>query len=211
MITTRFIRVAATGALAVGLAVAGAAPAMAQDDSPADHQSSRATIERDVDLEDVGVRCTEAIVRRLDDLAVVSDRLDGVDFVPEADVATLDGIIDNTVAGLTALQPEIDAAIGQLDEALADATEAGLDTSEVAALRDEAAGHLAAAAAAGEGIAEAVLGVTPGSWNDGSGAATLDEARTSLRSARSSLGEARADIRAAVSALRDLADAADQA
>ncbi|MDH3752830.1 MAG: hypothetical protein OEU32_03060 [Acidimicrobiia bacterium] len=94
-------------------------------------------------------------------------------------------------------------AIGQLDEAIAEAIQAGADTAEAQQLRDQAAAQLDAADTAGDGVAEAVLAVTPASWNDGPGAETLAAAREDLQLARSSLHDARESLRAAVEALRD--------
>ena len=84
-------------------------------------------------------------------------------------------------------------------------TEAKADAwcQELFALMDQAEAHLAAADTADDGIADAVLAVTPQSWNDGPGKATLDDARSSLRTAHQELKSANDDGRAAIRALRD--------
>ena len=65
---------------------------------------------------------------------------------------------------------------------------------------DQAEAHLAAADLADDGVADSVLAVTPASWNDGPGRTTLDDARTSLRTAHQELKSASDDGRAAMRA-----------
>lgn len=96
-----------------------------------------------------------------------------------------------------------DGVVERFDEAVEKAIEAGADVTEAVALMDQAEAHLAAADAADDGIADAVLAVTPQSWNDGPGRATLDDARSSLRTAHQELKSANDDGRAAVRALRE--------
>lgn len=94
-------------------------------------------------------------------------------------------------------------ALARLDDAIARAEEAGADVGPARVLRDEAADHLAEADAAGEGVADAVLAVTPAAWNDGPGAEVLDDARDDLGTAHTAWRDARDSARAAVAALRD--------
>lgn len=93
--------------------------------------------------------------------------------------------------------------INTLDEALERAADAGVDISEAQALRDQALIHLDAANAANDGVADAVLGVTPESFNDGDGAAVLNEARADLRTTHAELQAGSEDAAAAAAALRD--------
>jgi len=96
-----------------------------------------------------------------------------------------------------------DAVITQLDEAIARAEAAGADVTDAQMYRDQSAAHLDAADAANDGVADAVLGVTPESYNTGDGAAVLDAGRASLRSAHAELKAANEDGEAALKALRD--------
>ncbi|MFQ5557448.1 MAG: hypothetical protein ACE5GB_08090, partial [Acidimicrobiales bacterium] len=97
-------------------------------------------------------------------------------------------------------------AIEKFDEALAAAEAAGADITEATALRDEAAAHVDTAEDAAEGMADSVLAVTPESYNNGSGAADLDAARSALRTSREELKQAHASAKAAVEALREAID-----
>ncbi len=89
------------------------------------------------------------------------------------------------------------------DDAAEAAIEAGADIDDAIALRDQAAAHLAAAESSNSGVADAALGVTPASYNEGSGAAALDDMRSTLQSVRDELTAAIEDGRAAAEALRD--------
>ena len=93
--------------------------------------------------------------------------------------------------------------IDQLDVALVRAADAGVDITEAQALRDQALIHLDAANAANDGVADAVLAVTPASFNDGDGAAVLDQARADLRTTHAELKAGSEDAKAAAAALRD--------
>ncbi|MDW3220886.1 MAG: hypothetical protein R8F63_19965 [Acidimicrobiales bacterium] len=93
--------------------------------------------------------------------------------------------------------------IDQLDEALERAEAAGVDISEAQALRDQSLIHLDAANAANDGVADAVLAVTPQSFNDGVGGPVLDAARSDLRTTHAELEAASDDAKAAAAALRD--------
>jgi hypothetical protein len=93
--------------------------------------------------------------------------------------------------------------LAKLDEAIARAAEAGADVTEAQGFRDTAQAALEAADAANDGVAAAVLAVTPNSYNNGDGAAVLDTARTHMRATHKALVEANAAGRAAGQALRD--------
>ncbi|GJM38502.1 MAG: hypothetical protein DHS20C19_18690 [Acidimicrobiales bacterium] len=93
--------------------------------------------------------------------------------------------------------------IDQLDEALERADAAGVDITEAQALRDQALVHLDAANAANDGIADAVLAVTPESFNNGAGGPVLDAARGDLRTTHAELQASSADAKAAAAALQD--------
>ena len=94
-------------------------------------------------------------------------------------------------------------ALVTLDEAIARAADAGADVTAAQGFRDDAAGHLAAADAANDGVADAVLGVTPAGYNDGDGAAVLNRSRGQLRTTQEELRGAHQSAAAAVQALRD--------
>ncbi len=105
---------------------------------------------------------------------------------------------DQTVAAGAAT----DAAVAQLDAAIAAAAGAGIDVTEAQGHRDAAVAAADDAEAATAGTADAVLAVTPASYNAGPGKTTLDDARADLRSARTDLGIARTSLAAAAVALR---------
>jgi hypothetical protein len=96
-----------------------------------------------------------------------------------------------------------EALIVEFDEAVERAIEAGADVTEAVALMDQAEVHLSTADGANDGVADAVLAVTPASWNDGPGTETIDSGRSSLRTAHTELKAANDDGKAAVRALRD--------
>lgn len=100
-----------------------------------------------------------------------------------------------------------DSVLVQLDEAIARAADAGADVADAQMYRDQSAAHLDAADAANDGVASAVLGVTPDSYNNGDGEAVLDAGRASLRNAHAELKGAKQDGEAALKALRDAVDA----
>ena len=115
---------------------------------------------------------------------------------------------------LTVGADRVDQAVGRgeellarLDEAIAAAAEAGADVTEAQQLRDGAATHLADAAAGVLGTADTVLTVTPGSWNDGDGAAVIDASRTAVRNAHADITAGIEDGKAALEALRIALDA----
>lgn len=93
-------------------------------------------------------------------------------------------------------------AFSRLDEAIAEAAAAGADVTEAQAHRDAAAALIAQADSAVDGLADSVLGVTPASYNDGSGKTVLDNARATLRTTKETLKNARNELKAAVEALR---------
>ena len=88
-------------ALAGGLTLGVAAPALADDTEPAEHG---------VPIDVIKERCDTAIERRLTDLDRAESRLDEVDALTDAHAATLDGIVDATDAGLVDLREAIAAA-----------------------------------------------------------------------------------------------------
>ena len=103
--TTRISRLA--GALLVGgLTLGIAAPAFAEDTGAEENGDDSARHRP----------CEAAIERRLNDLANVQIRLDGVDALTDAHEATIDGIIDSTESGLTQLAVDIDEAEGPADK-----------------------------------------------------------------------------------------------
>jgi hypothetical protein len=99
------------------------------------------------------------------------------------------------------------AVIDQLDEAITRAATVGADVTEAQAYRDTSLAHLEAADAANNGVADAVLAVTPDSYNHGDGRAVLEGARGHMRSAHSELQGSHVAGKAAAEALRDALDA----
>ncbi len=95
------------------------------------------------------------------------------------------------------------ALLTTFDDAAEAAIEAGADIDDAIALRDQAAAHLATAESSNTGVADAALGVTPASYNEGSGAVVLDTMRSTMQSVRDELTAAIEDGRAAAEALRD--------
>ncbi len=95
----------AAAALGAGLIVTVPAAAFAADAG----RSRPALSERTRDPEALKARCREAITKRLTALDTASERLAGAQHVTDDHEATLAGIIDDTVASLTALDAQIAA------------------------------------------------------------------------------------------------------
>lgn len=100
-----------------------------------------------------------------------------------------------------------EAVIEKLNEAIAIAAAAGADVADAEMYRDEAVAHLASADAANDGVAATVLSVTPDSYNNGAGAAVLENGRSHMRTTHQELKSATEDGVAAAKALRDAVEA----
>lgn len=100
-----------------------------------------------------------------------------------------------------------DALIAAFDDAVDAAIAAGADVAEAVELRDAAAAHLAAAIEQVDGAADAVLTVTPSSYNAGGGQTVISDTRSAVRAAHDELKDGIADGHAAIKALREALDA----
>ncbi len=111
---------------------------------------------------------------------------------------------------LTAATDRIDAAgekIEDLEERFYDAvekaTEAGIDVSEAVSLAEEAMALFDAGINGVDGVADSVLAVTPHSYDEGPGAATLNSAREAVRTSHDQMKSGWETGKAAVQALKD--------
>ncbi len=111
---------------------------------------------------------------------------------------------------LTAATDRINAAgekVEELEERFYDAVEkareAGIDVSEAVNLAEEAMAQFDAASDGVDGVADSVLAVTPHSYDEGPGAATLDSARESVRTSHGQLKSGWEIGKAAVQSLKD--------
>lgn len=105
---------------------------------------------------------------------------------------------DLVVAGVT----KAGTAAARVEAAIEAAEAAGKDTTAARAHLVAMTKAIAAAAAAVEDDAGAVLAQTPGGWNAGDAQPILDDARASLKEARTQLKAAVREARAAVADLR---------
>jgi hypothetical protein len=88
------------------------------------------------------------------------------------------------------------SAADRLEGAIEAAEAAGKDVGDAPELLASMRDHIAAADAAIDGIADAVLPLTPSDWNDGAAEPVLDDARNAIAEAR------REHLRAAIAAAR---------
>jgi len=103
--------------------------------------------------------------------------------------------VDATAAGLATSAERLEAAIDQAEAAGKDVKDARAHLATMIAAVDRAA-------AAVDGVAEPVLGLTPANWNAGNAAPVLREARESLREAGVALRGAMKAARAVLADLR---------